>query len=230
MVALLVLFMVAAVLGIDWAVRAYRRSRGMAFAPFAPVLPLPDWAKLPLEKLAAPAGLFYGRGHTWMQLRDDGALRIGIDDFLNHAVGPVEKLEFLEIGAQVKRGEPLAKLKQHDIAVWVRSPISGRIKSAHRDVVPQALRQDPYGQGWLVELEPEGKTPDLSGLRLGTKVMDWFRDEALRYGRFLIALQPAPAWPTLQDGGTPVEERLMALGPERAAQFERSFLRFPEEA
>lgn len=228
MVALLVLLMVAAVLGIDWAVRAYRRNRGLVFAPGALVLPLPDWAKLPVEKLTAPAGLLYGRGHTWLQIREDGGLRVGIDDFLNHAVGPVQEVAFLAPGSKVKRGDPLARLKQNDISVWVRSPISGRVKTPHHGVRPELVRQDPYGEGWLVELEPTYQAPDLGGLRLGNKVMDWFREEALRYGRFLAGLQPAMV-PTLQDGGLPVEEKLAAMGPDSAAAFERSFLGFPEE-
>lgn len=230
MVALLVLLMVAAVLGIDWAVRAYRRNRGLVFAPGAPVLPLPEWAKLPVEKLTAPAGLLYGRGHTWLQIREDGTLRVGIDDFLNHAVGPVQELAFLEPGSKVKKGDPLARLKQNDISVWVRSPISGRVKASHKDVRPEAVRQDPYGNGWLVELDSDARTPDLADLLLGPRVMDWFREEALRFGRFLTGLQPTPAWPTLQDGGVPVQDRLSALGPDSAAAFERAFLNCSRES
>jgi glycine cleavage system H protein len=224
MVALLVLLMVAAVLGIDWAVRAYRRNRGLVGAPGAPVLPLPDWAKLPVEKLTAPAGLLYSRGHTWLAIREDGSLRVGIDDFLNHAMGPVQEVLFLATGSRVKRGDPVARLKQHDISVWVRSPIEGRVKQSHQNVRPEVLRQDPYGDGWLVELETDRKVPDLSGLRLGTRAKEWFREEALRFGQFLTGLSPQPAWPTLQDGGIPVEERLSVMGPDSAAAFERSFL------
>lgn len=230
MVALLVLTMVVAVLVIDWALRAYRRNRGVVLTPGAPILPLPEWAKLPVEKLTAPAGLLYSRGHTWLSIRDDGTLRVGIDDFLNKAVGPVQEVAFLAPGSRVKKGDPVARLKQKDISVWVRSPIAGRVKSAHHDVNPDTLRQDPYGHGWLVDLESDYRTPDLSGLQLGTRVLDWFREESLRFGRFLTGLQPAPAMPTLQDGGVPVEERLSALGPESAAAFERAFLTFTEEA
>lgn len=229
MVALLILLMVVAVLGIDWAVRAYRRNRGWVAAPGAPVLPLPEWAKLPVETLSAPAGLLYSRGHTWLAIREDGTLRVGIDDFLNHAVGPVQDVGFLAPGSRVKRGDPVAKLRQRDISVWVRSPVEGRVKTIHQGVGPDLLESDPYGAGWLVDLEADRRTPDLSGLRLGSRVQEWFRDEALRFGRFLTGLAPQPAWPTLQDGGLPVRERLSALGPDSAAAFERSFLSFREE-
>jgi glycine cleavage system H protein len=229
MVALLVLLMVVAVLGIDWAVRAYRRNRGWVAAPGAPIVPLPEWARLPVEKLSAPAGLLYSRGHTWLSIQDDGTLRVGIDDFLNHAVGPVQEVDFLATGSRVKRGDPVARLKQHDVSVWVRSPIEGRIKSSHRGVQPEALRQDPYGAGWLVELETDRRTPDFSGLRLGARAKEWFQEEALRFGRFLAGLSPQPAFPTLQDGGELVQERLSALGPDSAAAFERSFLSLTEE-
>lgn len=229
MVALLALLMVAAVLGIDWALRAYRRNRGWVMAPGAPVLPLPEWAKLPVERFRAPAGLLYGRGHTWLSIRGDGSLRVGIDDFLNFAMGPVQEVSFLAPGTRVKKGDPIARLRQHDVSVWVKSPITGRVKDSNYDVPADALRSDPYERGWLVDLEADHVTPDLGGLALGARVAEWFKSEALRYGRFLAGLRPALAWPTLQDGGEPVEERLAALGPETTAEFERNFLRYPEE-
>ncbi len=229
MVALLVLLMVVAVLGLDWALRAYRRNKGWVTAPGALVLPLPEWAKLPVEKLTAPAGLLYSRGHTWLAIREDGTLRVGIDDFLNHAVGPVQGVDFLATGTRVKRGDPVARLKQHDVSVWVRSPIEGRVRTSHHGMKPDALSQDPYGAGWLVELETDRRSPDLSGLRLGSLVKEWFQEEALRFGRFLTGLSPQPAIPTLQDGGVPVSERLSALGPDSAAAFERDFLSLTRE-
>jgi glycine cleavage system H protein len=229
MVAILVVLMVAAALGIDAAVRAYRRKRGLDFAPGAPVIPLPDWARLPVESLLAPAGLFYGQGHTWLKLQDDGSMRVGIDDFLNHAVGSVDDLEFLSDGSEVKRGEPIARLKQNDVSVWVRSPVSGQLLTSHRDVDPVQLQHDPYGSGWLVELSADNPASDISVMRIGRRVRDWFREEALRYGRFLTSLQPVTVVPTMQDGGEPVKHRLAALGPRSAAEFDHTFLRYAQE-
>lgn len=229
MVALMVVFMVAAVLSVDWGVRAYRRNRGWMTTEGPRVLPLPEWAKLPVEALSAPAGLLYGSGHTWLSIRDNGALRVGIDDFLNHAVGPVQEIDFLVTGAQVKRGGPVARLKQDGVSVWVRSPIDGRVKSNNYGLLPNLLKLDPYGSGWLVELEGVNSMPNLAGLRFGKSVKSWFKDEALRFGRFLTGLSPNPV-PTLQDGGDPVAAKLSAMGPESAAAFERAFLMFPEES
>jgi glycine cleavage system H protein len=229
MVAILVVLMVAAALGIDAAVRAYRRQRGLDYVPGAPVFPLPEWARLPVQSLAAPAGLFYGQGHTWLKLQDDGTLRVGIDDFLNHAMGSVDDLEFLSDGSEVKRGEPIARLKQDDVSVWVRSPVSGQLKTSHRNVDPTQLQHDPYGRGWLVELTSDNPAQDMSLMRIGRRVKDWFRDEALRYGRFLTSLQPATAIPTMQDGGELVKNRLTAMGPQSAAEFDYAFLRYAKE-
>lgn len=230
MVALLVLMMVGVVLAIDLGVRAYRRQRGIAPMPGRLEIPLPEWAMLPLAEMSFPAGLFYGRGHTWLRVGEDGTLEAGIDDFLNRAIGPVEQIEVLREGTAVGRGEPFARLKQGNLSVWVRSPVSGTLKYANHAADPEQLNRDPYGAGWLARIEPRIPGLDLSGLRFGRQVTDWIKDEALRFGQFLASFKPRYALATLQDGGEPVQKRLAALGPDRARAFEREFLLFEEEA
>jgi len=230
MVAILVVLMVAAVLLIDLAVRTWRERRGIELAPRQTVIPLPEWALLPLEKLRFPAGLFYGRGHTWARVCDEGEVQIGIDDFLNAAVGPIQQVHFLKEGSRVQRGEPLAQLKQDGITVWVRSPVGGVVRRTNQGVDPSQLRNDPYGSGWLAEVEPDDPGTDLHRLRIGEQVRSWIEREALRFGRFLAEPVPKLAVATLQDGGQPVEKRLAALGPERAQEFAAAFLDDNEEA
>jgi len=224
MVAILVVAMVAVALIIDLAVRAWRKRRGIVVNPKVSILPLPEWARLPLESLQFPAGLFYGRGHTWARVADDGSVQVGIDDFINAAIGPVEKIKVLKEGTRVHRGEPLAQLKQDEITVWVRSPIGGVLRRANHGVEPVQVRKDPYGSGWLAELEPDNPQADLQTLRIGSRVKEWIKEEALRFGRFLAQPQPQFAMATLQDGGEPVDKRLSALGPNRAGDFAREFL------
>lgn len=226
MVALLVVMMVGVVLAIDFGVRAYRRRRGIVPAPLRREIPLPEWAVLPLAEMSFPAGLFYGRGHTWLRVGEDGTLETGIDDFLNHALGPVERIEVLGEGTVIGRGEPFARLKQGDLSVWVNSPVSGTLKYVNVAADPRQLNRDPYGAGWLARIEPHIPVLDLSQLRFGRDVSDWIKREALRFGQFLASFNPRAAMATLQDGGEPVEKRLAALGPDRAKRFEREFLRF----
>jgi glycine cleavage system H protein len=229
MVALLVVLMVAGVLAVDLLVRAYRRNRGLAPGRRQLEIPLPEWALLPIEDMRFPAGLFYGKGHTWLRVGADGMLETGIDDFLSRAIGPVEKIEVLSEGTVVGRGEPFARLTQGDLSVWVRSPVSGVLKHANAAALPETLEQDPYGGGWLAKIEPKTGL-DLSGLRFGSQAKEWIRDEALRFGRFLAGVEPRFAMANLQDGGVPVARRLWALGPERARAFEHEFLLDREEA
>ena len=230
MVAILVIVMVAAVLITDLVIRAWRERRGVEIGPRQQVIPLPEWARLPLDKLRFPAGLFYGRGHTWARVGDDGEVQVGIDDFLNAAVGPVQQVAFLKEGTKIARGEPLAQLKQDQITVWVRSPLGGVIRRTNRGVEPSQLQNDPYGAGWLAEVHPDNPGSDLHRLRIGHQVKSWIEREALRFGRFLAEPSPRFAMATLQDGGRPVANRLAALGPERAQQFATEFLDDCEEA
>jgi glycine cleavage system H protein len=230
MVAMLVLLTIVGVLGLDFVVRAWRRRHGIETHPSLRVIPLPEWALLPLEKLRFPSGLFYGRGHTWARLTDEGAMQIGIDDFLNAAIGPVEEVRCVKEGTSVRRGEPLAQLKQGDTLIWARSPVTGTVRRANHGVETAALRTDPYGAGWLAELTPDDTASELPMLRVGSALGEWIRHEALRFGRFLAEPATSFAVATMQDGGLPVERRLAAMGPERAGEFDREFLSFEREA
>ena len=228
MVALLVIFLVAAALAIDVGVRVWRRKHGIDLVPQRPRVPLPEWALMPFESIKAPAGLFYSPGHTWVRLAPDGMLELGLDDFLGRAVGPIDHVELRPEGTRIRAGEPFARVTQDKMSLWVNSPVSGTIRRSHRDVAGSTVNEDPYGEGWLAQIEASDPGRELSILSIGDKVRRWLENEALRFGQFLAAqTQPAGAF-TMQDGGVPVERRLAALGPEGAMEFERQFLSKPK--
>ncbi len=228
MVALVVVLMLAIVFSLDLFVRRWRARRNISLIPQPRQIPLPEWAALPLTRLRFPRGLFYGQGHTWAGLRADGRIRIGIDDFLNAAMGPIDQIQTVRTGTHIRRGGQLAELRQGGTSVWVRSPLSGRVQGANPDAAA-LVQKDPYDTGWLAEIEPDDLATELPALHLGQKIADWIETEALRFGRFLAGNGVDPATIRLQDGGTPVERRLAALGPDRVDDFTRRFLIYQEE-
>jgi len=103
-----------------------------------------------------PDDLRYTREHEWARLEDDGRITVGITDFAQHQLGDVVYLDLPEAGASVTGGEPLGEIESTKSVSDVYAPVSGVVvenNSECRDN-PAVVNQDPYGEGWLVVLQP----------------------------------------------------------------------------
>lgn len=223
MVALIVVGFVALALALDWLLRAYRKKRGTDWIPGPRQVPLPGWALLPRSAWEVPGGVFHSPGHAWAALQPTGTLRIGADAFLHEAIGPVDSIQVRPEGTAVWPGAPIARLRQEDRSLWLRSPVSGVVRAVQHEEDAVAHWHDPYANGWLAEVESEDPQAALRGMRVGKRVNEWLRAEALRFGEFLVGSYTGSV-ATMQDGGTPVDRRLAALTDERASELQRQFL------
>jgi glycine cleavage system H protein len=112
-----------------------------------------------------PADLRYTREHEWARLDDDGRITVGITDFAQQQLGDVVYLDLPEAGASVTGGEPLGEIESTKSVSDIYAPVSGVVieNNAESRENPAAVNQDPYGEGWLVVLEPEDPS-ELDGL------------------------------------------------------------------
>ena len=101
MVALFVILTLVVALAVDSWVLARQRRTTAVVAP-APLVAM----KVPQP----PQGIVLDAAHTWLRITSDGRLRVGIDDFLAEAVGPIEKVEVPAQGTTIERGSPLFTL------------------------------------------------------------------------------------------------------------------------
>lgn len=101
MVALFVILTIVVALAVDSVVLARQRRTAEVAAPL-PIVAM----KVPQP----PQGVFLDTAHTWLRITSDGRLRVGIDDFLAEAVGPVDKVEVPPQGTTIERGSPLFTL------------------------------------------------------------------------------------------------------------------------
>ncbi len=104
--------------------------------------------------MKTPSELRYTEDHEW--LRPEGKSgRIGITDFAQDQLGDVVFVELPEVGRQVKKGEAFGVVESVKSVSDVFAPISGKVLAVNQDLVdkPELVNQDPYGQGWIVELE-----------------------------------------------------------------------------
>lgn len=113
-----------------------------------------------------PKGLKYTKTHEWVRMRDNTAV-IGITDYAQQELTDVVYVEVPEIGKEVKAGGECATVESVKAAVDIYSPLTGKVLKVNEKLgdEPQLLNSDPYGEGWVFELEPG----DLSEL---DKLMD----------------------------------------------------------
>jgi glycine cleavage system H protein len=103
-----------------------------------------------------PAELKYTANDEWIRI-EDSVGTVGITD---HAQDQLSDIVFVEIlvaeGDQVRKGDTCATVESVKAAADVYIPVSGTVVGVNEDLAnkPELLNSDPYGQAWLVKIEP----------------------------------------------------------------------------
>ena len=124
-----------------------------------------------------------GAGHFWVSMIGPDRARIGMDALGVETSGTIAQLAFLPVGEQLKRGESFGSLEAAKFVGPLTSPLSGTVTAVNDAVVadPALVERDPYGDGWLVDLELTDPT-ELSELVSGAQpIRVWFEAEVEDY-------------------------------------------------
>lgn len=97
----------------------------------------------------------YTKEHEWAQERD-GRVAVGITEYAQDQLGDVVFVQLPEPGTEVVAGQPLGEVESTKSVSDIYSPVSGKVleKNAEVEGNPELINSDPYGQGWLVTIEP----------------------------------------------------------------------------
>ena len=111
-----------------------------------------------------PDDVRYTKDHEWARPEGE-SVRIGITDFAQDALGDVVYVDLPDVGAAVQADQPFGEVESTKSVSEVLSPISGTIieKNPLIDDAPELVNQAPYGDGWLVLVEPAALS-DVDGL------------------------------------------------------------------
>ena len=103
-----------------------------------------------------PDGLRYSKDHEWSRL-EDGRVRIGITDYAQDALGDVVFVQIPDVGTRVAQGDSFSEVESTKSVSDIYAPISGAIIEVNMELAdaPQRVNEDPYGEGWLVVIEPD---------------------------------------------------------------------------
>jgi glycine cleavage system H protein len=102
-----------------------------------------------------PDELKYTKEHEWA-IGEEGAVKIGITDYAQDALGDVVFVELPEIGAKVKAGETFGVVESVKSVSDLYSPITGNVIEVNDalEEEPELVNSSPYEKGWIIKIEP----------------------------------------------------------------------------
>ncbi len=113
-----------------------------------------------------PSTLYYTSEHEWVQRVGDDTVRVGITDFAQSSLGDVVFVQLPDAGADVTAGESFGEVESTKSVSDLYSPVTAKVVAVNGDLEgsPQLVNSDPYGEGWLIELQADADSLE-DGLR-----------------------------------------------------------------
>lgn len=132
-----------------------------------------------IEGYNLPDELYYTKDHTWARVEDDGKITVGMDAYGAKAAGNIEFIDLPMEDDEFEIGEAFGSLES---AKWVGGllmPVGGTVIAVHEDIEDDLslISEDPYGEGWLIKVNPSNPKDDLKTLVHGDDVGPWLKKD-----------------------------------------------------
>jgi glycine cleavage system H protein len=107
-----------------------------------------------------PANLKYTKTDEWF---DPASRKAGLTDYAQSQLSDIVFVEIIvAAGDALQAGKQMASVESVKAAAESYAPVSAKVEAVNESLPdnPELLNSDPYGQGWMVQLE----AGDASGL------------------------------------------------------------------
>jgi len=108
-----------------------------------------------------PNDLHYTIEHEWVRMKNNRAT-IGITDFAQGQLGDVVFVELPAEGTELVKGSPFGVVESVKTVSDIYAPVTGKVVKVNKDLEsqPELVNSDPYGQGWMIEIEFLNSNPE----------------------------------------------------------------------
>ena len=115
-----------------------------------------------MNNVNIPSDLLYTKDHEWVRIEGNRA-RIGITDYAQDALGDVVFVQLPSAGSSVAEHDSFSEIESTKSVNDVYAPVTGTVSAVNPalEASPELLNSDPYGQGWICEIEFDGATEGL---------------------------------------------------------------------
>ncbi|HYO55351.1 glycine cleavage system protein GcvH [Archangium sp.] len=111
-----------------------------------------------------PQNLKYTKEHEWARIEGNRVV-VGVTQHAQEALGDVVYVELPKVGSTVSAGKQFGVIESTKAVSDLFAPLSGKVVKVNEALTnnPQTVNSDPYGAGWIIELEPSD-SKELAGL------------------------------------------------------------------
>ena len=108
-----------------------------------------------------PNDLHYTIEHEWVRLKNNRAT-IGITDFAQGQLGDVVFVELPAEGTALAKENTFGVVESVKTVSDIYAPMTGKVVAVNKDLEsqPELVNSDPYGQGWMIEIEFSNSSPE----------------------------------------------------------------------
>ncbi|MGE5317348.1 MAG: hypothetical protein ACM3ME_05080, partial [Chloroflexota bacterium] len=182
------------------------------------------------DSIDVPKGIFFDKSHTWAYMEQDGSVKVGVDDFLQHLTGPLTRVKMKESGEFVRKGEKFLTIMRNGKQLNLYSPVSGTISQQNTSLENNSrlINISPYKEGWVYKIEPKNWVREIEFLTMGSRYKEWLNTEFNRLRDFFAITvatnNSAYEHIVLQDGGELADNILADLDPKVWEDFQTQFI------
>lgn len=112
-----------------------------------------------------PEDLKYTSEHEWVRSGNGNKVRVGVTEYAVEQLGDIVYVSLPTVGEDVGAGDACGELESTKSVSDLFCPVSGTVSTVNELLTgtPETINADPYGDGWLFEVEVEEGT-DLESL------------------------------------------------------------------
>lgn len=124
-----------------------------------------------------PDNFKYVESHEWIELLDNGNVRIGITEHAQSALGDIVFVELPEKDSYAT-GDECGVVESVKTASDIFAPISGTVVASNEALedAPELINENPYDDGWIFEMEVDN-VDDLNDLMTAEEYRNSLADE-----------------------------------------------------
>jgi glycine cleavage system H protein len=122
---------------------------------------------------------FFNSEGVWLRVEGKRG-RLGLSDFLQQRSGDIAFVEVKPERTILAFGDEFSSIETIKVNIALSSPVSGKVVMVNPalETAPEIINQDPFGEGWLCEVELSDWETDQPRLLRATAYFEKMKREA----------------------------------------------------
>jgi glycine cleavage system H protein len=124
-----------------------------------------------------PEDLSYNiENNIWVRMEQDKTITIGMTAYGVALAGKIVAFTPKKVGKSVKKNKSCATVESGKWVGPAKAPVGGEVVAINQAVLdqPDLINNDPYGEGWLVRIEPNNWEKESDDLLYGAEAVEAF--------------------------------------------------------